>query len=263
LVLTKSIKIIYGGTEMKKNFSILMVLVAAFIFVGCDNDPKDSKDSPTVTDSDGSVYEAFEYNVGLYQLGYKEGWTEDDNNEQVNGAELSWDNTDANGKGAAKVTIDWTTAVSYGGKSYLTLYSDGGTNAENIDGTGKTMVVKIKCPDNFLDGYDPDENTADDEIFPGIKLYVKGTSWGESSLWIGAWNIKDALDGNDQSDAGVTVDAEEGFVLLKAVIGTDISPVDDNGDASVIYESGVVFEQNADQSLTDDMAFYIDYIDFE
>ena len=105
----------------------------------------------------------------------------------------------------------------------------------------------------------PDPDTADDEIYPGLKLYVKGTDWTESSMWFGAWNIKDALDGNDQSASGIIADTEDGYVLLKAVVDTDITP----DDSTQMYEGGVVFEQNSDETLTDDMVFYIDYIDFE
>lgn len=245
---------------MKKILSILLIALTGIIVTGCNNN---TTSETSVTDNDGSVYESFTTSIGFFQSGYCEGWSNGDNNsaEAKTNTVLTLDKDVINGKGSLKIVTAWTNSDSGSAKSYVSQFSNGGDNVEIIDGTGKTMVVKIKVPTGFIDGFDSDTAVEGIETYTGIKLYIKGSDWAESSLWIGSWNIEDALNGNDQSAAGITLDSEDGFVLLKAKIGTDIKAI--NGENNTIYECGIVFEQNGDTSLTDDLEFYIDYIDFE
>lgn len=233
---------IFGGDDAKKD----------------NNDPNNENNNPTVvTDSDGDVYEDFSYDIGLYQVGWCSGWMNGDagsDDAKVN-VSLTHNTEEVHGKGSLAVNILWSNADSNSGQAYVNQYSDGGDNAEVIDGTGKTLIAKVKIPEGFYDG----DDSTDPATYPGIKLYLKGSDWSEVSKWYGAWAIKDALAGLDVTSEGIYAAEEDGFVLLKAVIGTDISTANDND--SVIWESGMVFEQNGDTTLTDDMTFYIDYID--
>lgn len=259
---------------MKKLSIILLLSITGLFLISCDNDPKKvttpadttpadttpADTTPAVTtpttDNDGNVYQAFTDDTGVYQVGYVENMT--------NGKDdiiLSHDTVVANGLGSAKVVVKWSKSELYLGKVYISQYSDGKTgNAQIIDGTGKTLITKIKPPEGFLDGFDPDTTVENNEKFPGIKLYVKGTAWTESAKWFDALKIKETLAGADHSSDGIFKAAEEGFIILKAVIGSG-KDIESTPNAT-IYEHGVVFEQNRDESLTDDMEFYIDYIDF-
>ncbi len=269
---------------MKKILFILLIALTGFIFTGCDNDTSSDPDKTdpstetpggggaATTDDDGTVYETFEYNLGLYQVGWAEGWIDDDatetpkNTTAKGNIALTYDNETSNGLGSAKVQLEWADSSANQAKGYVTLYSNGGDNAEIIDGTGKTFIAKIKLPAGFLDGFDSDEATEGVETFPGVQLYIKGDDWQQAptdgARWFGGYDIKTVLDsGVDDITNGIYTSTEEGFVILKAIIGTDINTL--NGTESTLYETGLVIAQNGDSTLTNDMAFYIDYIDFE
>ena len=137
---------------MKKIVCLVFVAIVGFVFISCDtgsgNDGGAS--TPTVSDGDGSVYESFSYDIGTFQVGYAANWANgtDGSDDAKANMTLAYDSDEGAGSMAAQIT--WSNSDSFSGQIYATHY----TNSDPVDISGTTMVVKIKCPDGFIDGYD-------------------------------------------------------------------------------------------------------------
>lgn len=276
---------------MKRIMMILMVITLSLVFIGCDlispeEDTKELDDAKAAlitaeadlvaakadistletdkTQSDADLIEAItdleaaENQVFLIQdllsgILFDSTIFTTQYVENIAAADVSITSeyNDSTVSNALNFSIDW--AESNNTKAYIGVFPTPAFDATTEDSS--IMAVKIKLPTEFIDGDDNNQ-------FAGVKLFIKDATWTESSVWFGAWNIKDAIDGNSQ--AGIKA-LDDGFVLLTVNVPTQLNQTWDGNDVdpSTINQYGIVMDQNSDESLTSDMKIIIDYIEFQ
>jgi len=227
---------------MKRIALTLSTLLLVLFFVSsCDTDAGTGDKGGEDNGTEAAYYEA---DLSTYQVGWTEGGI--DATTDVTLTENTEDNS------ALDVQITWPDAAESTGKAYVSHYSDGsGENPAAYDFSGRTLTVEMKFPSGFLTA-DADNTDGDGNAYwAGFKVYAKSSDWEESNSWFGAWNISDAVAGNDQSANGITYDETTGIVSLS------VDFIDYTADDAIIYEHGIVFEQNGNNDLADDLVFTV------